>query len=91
MAVTVSVFVAGFTWIVAQKAIEADSMRPVHDLEALIGAVGETETAVGDGGSVQVAGELWSARSEQVIPEGSQIRVVGRDGFYLIVERITEE
>jgi membrane-bound serine protease (ClpP class) len=90
LAVIVSVFVAGFTWIVAQKAIEADRMRPAHDLEALIGAVGETETAVGDGGSVQVAGELWSARSEETIPEGSQVRVVGRDGFYLIVERVAD-
>jgi membrane-bound serine protease (ClpP class) len=91
LAVIVSVFVAGFTWIVAQKAIEADRMRPAHDLEALIGAVGEAETAVGDSGSVQVAGELWSARSGQPIPEGSQIRVVGREGFFLIVEQVTEE
>jgi membrane-bound serine protease (ClpP class) len=91
LAVIVSVFVAGFTWIVAQKALEADSLVPVHDLEALIGMVGEAETAVGDSGSVQVAGELWSARSEQEISEGSQVRVVGREGFYLIVEQITEE
>lgn len=91
LAVIVSVFVAGFTWIVAQKAIEADSMRPAHDLEALIGALGLAETSVGDSGSVQVAGELWSARSEQSIPEGSQVRVVGRDGFFLIVEQVAEE
>jgi membrane-bound serine protease (ClpP class) len=91
LAVIVSVFVAGFTWIVAQKAIEADQMRPAHDLEALIGTVGEAETSVGDGGSVQVAGELWSARSEQSIPEGAQVRVIGRDGFHLIVEQVTEE
>ena len=90
LAVIVSVFVAGFTWIVAQKAIEADRMRPAHDLEALIGVVGEAETAIGEAGSVQVAGELWSARSEQAIPEGSQVRVIGRDGFYLIVEQVTD-
>lgn len=90
LALVVSVIVAGFTWIVAQKALEADQLRPAHDLEALIGAVGEAETAIEDGGSVQVAGELWSARSEQVIPEGSQIRVVGREGFYLIVEQVSD-
>lgn len=91
LAVIVSVFVAGFTWIVAQKALEADSLRPVHDLEVLIGMVGVAETAVEDSGSVQVAGELWSARSEQAIAEGSQVRVVGREGFYLLVEQVTVE
>jgi membrane-bound serine protease (ClpP class) len=91
LAVIVSIFVAGFVWIVAQKALEADRMRPAHDLEALIGAMGEAETSIFDGGSVQVAGELWSARSEEAIPEGSQVRVVGREGFYLKVERITED
>ena len=90
LAVVVSIFVAGFVWVVAQKTLEADRMRPAHDLEALIGAIGEAETMVGDGGSVQVAGELWSAKSDQTIPEGSQVRVVGREGFFLKVEQVTE-
>ena len=88
LAVVVSIFVAGFVWIVAQKALEADRMRPAHDLEALIGAIGEAETAIGDEGSVQVAGELWSAKSDQAIPEGSKVRVVGREGFFLKVEQV---
>jgi len=91
LAIIVSVFVAGFTWVVAQKALEADSMRPVHDLEALVGAVGEAKTGIHDEGSVQVAGELWSAKSEQSIPEGTHVRVVGRDGFSLLVEKIDNE
>lgn len=91
LAVVVSVFVAGFTWIVAQKALEADRMRPAHDLEALIGSVGEAKTAVSDEGSVQVAGELWSAKSDQAIPDGAHVRVVGRDGFSLVVENIDDE
>ncbi|MBE9473677.1 MAG: hypothetical protein IMY85_02205 [Chloroflexi bacterium] len=90
LAVVVSIFVAGFVWVVAQKALEADSMRPAHDLEALIGAIGEAETAIGDEGSVQVAGELWSAKSDQAIPEGSRVRVVGREGFFLKVEQVTD-
>jgi membrane-bound serine protease (ClpP class) len=90
LAVIVSIIVAGFVWVVAQKTLEADRMRPAHDLEALIGAVGEAKTAVGVEGSVQVAGELWSAKSDQAIPEGTRVRVVGRDGFSLIVEQIDE-
>jgi membrane-bound serine protease (ClpP class) len=91
LAVIVSVFVAGFTWIVAKKALEADSMRPAHDLEALVGAVGEAKTSIRDEGSVQVAGELWSAKSEQAIPEGTHVRITGRDGFRLVVEKIKDE
>ncbi len=90
LAVVVSVFVAGFVWIVAQKALEADSMRPAHDLEALLGAIGEAETAISDEGSVQVAGELWSAKSEEKIPEGARVRVIGREGFFLKVERLAD-
>ena len=90
LAVIVSIFVAGFVWLVAKKALEADAMRPSHDLEALIGAVGEAKTAIGDEGSVQVAGELWSAKSDQVLPEGTHVRVVARDGFILVVERISD-
>ena len=84
----VSIVVSGFTWVIARKVLEADSMVPVHDLEGLIGATGVAKTAVGEEGSVQVAGELWSAKSDQVIPEGSQVRVVGREGFDLKVEQV---
>ncbi len=90
LAVIVSIFVAGFVWVVAQKAIEAESMRPAHDLEALIGRVGEAKTAISDEGSVQVAGELWSAKSDKPIPDGTHVRVVGRDGFSLVVEQMNE-
>ena len=84
----VSIVVSGFTWVIARKVLAADSMVPVHDLEGLIGASGVAKTAVGEEGSVQVAGELWSAKSDQVIPEGSQVRVVGREGFDLKVEQV---
>lgn len=91
LAVIVSIFVAGFTWVVAQKAIEADQMRPAHDLEALIGAIGEAKTAIANEGSVQVAGELWSASSEQTIPQGAHVKIVGREGFSLVVEEIDHD
>lgn len=90
LAVIVSIFVAGFVWVVAQKALAADQMRPAHDLQALIGALGEAKTPINDEGSVQVDGELWSAKSDQEIPEGSPVRVVGREGFRLKVERVED-
>jgi membrane-bound ClpP family serine protease len=33
-------------------------------------------------------GELWSARSESEILQGSRVRVTGRDGLVLLVEEI---
>ena len=91
MALAVSAFLVGFIWILATKALEAERARPVHDLEILVGEVGEAKTQIFDEGSVQVAGELWSARSKQSIPSGTKVRVIGREGFYLDVEAIDEQ
>ena len=87
VAILASVFVAGFLWIVVRKSVEATSMRPTHDLTALVGQIGETRTKVDEEGSVLVAGEMWSARSETPIPAGTSVRVLRREGFILIVEK----
>jgi len=87
VAILASVFVAGFLWIVVRKSVEATSMRPTHDLTALVGQIGEARTKVDEEGSVLVAGEMWSARSETPIPAGTSVRVLRREGFILIVEK----
>ena len=87
LAVIVSVLAVDFVWLVAQKTLEADRVRPVHDLKALIDTIGEAKTDIHTEGSVQVAGELWSARSQQPIPVGSKVRVIAREGFILDVEK----
>ena len=76
-----------FLWMVVRKASQAAGARPAHDLEALVGLTGETKSRVHDEGSVYVAGEMWSARSDQSIPAGSLVRVVRREGFILVVEK----
>ena len=87
VAVIASALVAGFLWIAVRKSVEATSARPTHDLTGLVGQVGEARTIINEEGSVLVAGELWSARSEKPIPAGSSIRVLRREGFILIVEK----
>lgn len=82
-----SLLFAGFVWIAISKTLQAAHTRPSHDLTALVGQSGEAKTRIHSDGSVQVAGELWSARSEKPIPVGSAIRVVAREGFVLVVER----
>jgi membrane-bound serine protease (ClpP class) len=87
VATVASGLVAGFLWIAVRKSVEASNIRPTHDLAGLVGQIGEARTSISDEGSVHVAGELWSARSEKPIPAGSSVRVLGREGFILIVEK----
>ena len=79
--------IAAFLWVVVRKTSLAAGARPTHDLEVLVGLIGEAKSKVHDEGSVYVAGEMWSAKSEKSIPAGSSIRVVRREGFILVVEK----
>jgi membrane-bound serine protease (ClpP class) len=88
VALITSVLMSIFLWVAVHKSVEAATIRPSHDLDALVGKVGEARTKVLDDGSVQVGGELWSARSDTAIPAGSSIRVVRREGFVVVVEPI---
>lgn len=88
VAILASALVTGFLWLAVRKSMEAASTRPSHDLDGVLGMSGEARTDVRDEGSVQVGGELWSARSENLIPKGSSIRVVRRDGFVVVVEKV---
>jgi membrane-bound serine protease (ClpP class) len=77
-----------FLWIAVRKTTQAAEVRPTHDLEVLVGSAGEAKTKVHEDGSVYIAGEMWSAKSDAPIPAGSSIRVVRREGFILVVEKI---
>ncbi len=83
-----SSLVAIFLWIAVRKSIEVAHTKPLQDLNSLIGQIGKTKTSVNGEGSVYVGGELWSARSEQPISAGSLVRVIGRDGFFVTVEKV---
>ena len=86
LAVIASILYAGFLWLVIRKSIQAFNAPPAHDLAILIGQVGRAKTPVHEEGSVQLEGELWSARSDRPIPKGQSVRVIGRNGFVLDVE-----
>lgn len=85
LAVVMSSISAGFFWVVVRSVIESERSRPSHDLEGLIGRTGEARTDIDDEGTVQVAGELWTAQSDERISEGTRIKVVARQGFVLQV------
>lgn len=85
LALIVSILSGGLVFLAVRKGIQAHHARPLQDLSTLIGKIGQAKTRVEDDGSVQVAGELWSARSDKPIPAGSRVRVVSREGFILSV------
>ncbi len=88
LAVLLSASAFGIMWIVARRSLEAARMRPSIDLSTLIGKVGEAHTDVHGDGSVYVGGEEWTAHSEEFIPKGAAVRVIGREGLVLQVEAV---
>lgn len=78
--------VAGFTWLVAGKSLEAMHTRPLFNPDHLVGMTGQASSDIKGQGSIYVNGEEWSARSQAFIPAGSRVRVLARNGLVLEVE-----
>lgn len=91
LATLVATLSAGFFWFAGRKILEASTQRPSHDLDVVIGTIGEARTNIHQEGTVQVHRELWSARSEHPIPSGSRVRVLRREGLILVVEEYNED
>ncbi|MFO7320744.1 MAG: NfeD family protein [Chloroflexota bacterium] len=56
--------------------------------DLLIGATGRVVSPLNPVGTVQAAGELWTARSDRPLESGDEVIVLRRDGLMLIVEGI---
>ncbi|MBA4400017.1 MAG: hypothetical protein D9V45_13505 [Chloroflexi bacterium] len=91
LAIFVSLLAAGTLWIIGRKGLEAIARHPDFDLGQLKGAIGEAQTNIFREGSVHIGGEDWSAWSQELIPAGSKVRVLKRQGLVLEVERAEEE
>ncbi len=66
--------------------MRAHKNRVVTGTEAMVGEIGIARTALGPDGKVFVHGELWNARANGEIPQGSRVRVRSVDGLRVIVE-----
>jgi len=86
LAILVSVIATVFLWYVGRRGIEAIGRPVTHDLDRLIGMVGQAHTNLNPDGSVYVGSEEWSAHSDSFVPNGSRVRVIKRDGLILTVE-----
>jgi len=63
--------------------------RPHTGAEGMLGKIGVTITAVHEHGTVRVHGELWNARSRQVIPPDRRVRIEAVEGLTLDVSEET--
>ncbi len=63
------------------------NQRPKDDGQNLIGAVGRVVAPLKPTGTVQVAGELWTARSKDFLEKDTEIVVIGQRGLELVVEK----
>jgi membrane-bound serine protease (ClpP class) len=63
--------------------------RPTVGAETLIGSQAEVLSTCRPDGQVRLNGEIWDARCTGGAAEGETVRVVGRRGLTLEVERVT--
>jgi membrane-bound serine protease (ClpP class) len=88
---TALVIGAFFAFIVAQG-LRAQKLRPVTGVDALIGGQGQARTALDPVGTVQVAGELWTATVDDgPIEKGESIEVTAIEGVRLRVKRAAHD
>lgn len=90
VAAVTSIAAVGLLWLIGRKGIDALKMTPSQDLSRLVGQVGEARSDIRMEGTVYLSGEEWTARSERLIKKGTPVRVLGREGLVLLVERADE-
>lgn len=87
---TAAVSIAAILWIVGSiLVIRKKKIRTGS--EALLGSYGEVMEDFSKEGNVWVHGESWRAKSEGSFRKGARVKVVGRDGLKLQVEKMKEE
>jgi len=84
----VSVFGGLFVWVIIQRAQTAGKSQLIGD--TLVGMTGEVWIAIEPFsiGSVRIDGELWQARSKEMLPAGTLVRVIRQDGITLTVKKV---
>lgn len=83
---------AGLSGIVLHALVNTLRRRPV-DMAAVNveGVTGRVRKAIlpGESGTVQAAGQLWTAESDEPIERGAEVVVTQRDGLTLRVKRVS--
>ncbi|MDH3973928.1 MAG: nodulation protein NfeD [Deltaproteobacteria bacterium] len=75
---------------VITMAVKTFSRHVATGLESLIGLVGEARTVIDKRGKVFVHGELWEAKSDEIIEKGEKVEVKEIKGMLLSVKKAEE-
>jgi len=79
---------AGFLLLALAMLVGSRRKAVVTGAAPLIGAIGDvTEWSKGEG-RVRILGEVWRARAPSALRPGERVKVRGRDGLMLLVDRI---
>jgi len=88
--VLVIVILASGLLVLAVVCVASHRQKSVGGPLRLLGAHGTATTLIDPEGTVMVRGELWRARSPQLLAPHTSIRVVGTEAHLLMVERSPE-
>ena len=80
--------ISGFFIAVALLALRAHMVKPRTGYEALIGEMAVSKESLAPEGKVFVHGELWNAISEDIVPAGTRMEVIGVENLLLKVRKI---
>src|SRR5438132_1730111 len=76
-----------FSLLIVRTALRMSGRPPITGSQRLSGAMGMTRSLLNPNGTVNVAGQVWSARAHSGrLDAGRPIRVLGRSGLVLDVE-----
>ena len=90
-AIAVTLPFALITVFLLRLAVKSYRYKVATGSESMVGEIGVAKTDVGADGRVFVHGEWWNAKSDQLIPSGQRVRIVGIDGLNLKVEGVALE
>jgi membrane-bound serine protease (ClpP class) len=87
--VPVVVGFAGIATMLIRLGVAAQRQRPVTGDAGMVGQAAVALTAITPehGGRVTLRGEIWQARADEPIGEGSRVHVTGIDGLVVTVRR----
>lgn len=90
LVVSTGIFLAGGIFVVLRIAIRALKTPVRTGMESLMGLTGFVVSPLEPNGTIQLAGEEWSAITEDFgnLPSGTPIQVIDKRGIALIVKRI---
>jgi len=89
LAAVISILYGEVIWISLGSKRIADGVVARENPPPMMGMIGEVRTEIGaiTPGLVEIEGELWTARSQELIPAGSTVRVVRCEGPVLTVKK----